>query len=112
MTIEQTRVIDAIADDVDDGIATLILTDHLDWDASQPDHLLLLQEKLNAYIAFFESGEIFESRPHLRNRKIVVKIVGLYPLSADAAEFIDRAKEVLAGINLGLEFELNEHALD
>lgn len=112
MTIERTRVVDAIADDIDEGIATLLLTDHLEWDASQPDHLLLLQEKLNTYIAFFESGEIFESRPHLRNRKIAVKIVGLYPLSANAAEFVARAKEALAKINLGLTFELNEHALD
>jgi hypothetical protein len=112
MTIEQTRIIDAIADDIVEGVASLIISDHLEWDKTQPNHLLLLQEKINTYITFFESGEIFENRTQLKNRRIVVKVVGLYPLSLDAEEFLRRAREVLSGIGLGLVFELNEHALD
>ena len=112
MTIEKTRVIDFIADDVDDGIASLVITDHLEWDATQPTHLVLLQEKINTYITFFESGEIFENREHLRNRRLRIKVIGLYPLSSEAQAFYKRAGEVLRSIGLDLEFELTENALD
>ena len=112
MTIEQTRVIDFIADDAANGISSLVITDHLEWDATQPNHLLLLQEKINTYITFFESGEIFETREHLHNRALRVKVVGLYPLSSEAQAFYKRVREVLQSIGLDLEFELTEHALD
>jgi hypothetical protein len=111
MSVEQTRVVDMIAENADDDEACLIITDHLEWGSSQPDHLLVLQEKINSYISFFESGEVFEGREHLRNRRLKLKVIGLYPLNAQAQEFYDRAGSILSGIGLPLIFELNEHAL-
>ncbi len=43
----------------------LVMTDHLEWGdkAEQGEHLLVLQEKINSYIAFIESGEIYTEIP-------------------------------------------------
>ena len=43
------------------------------WDDSE--HLLLLQEKLNSYLAFIESGEIYESYPRAMGRQLVIDLV-------------------------------------
>lgn len=112
MSIEQSGIVDFIADDSVAGLASLVITDHLRWGLEVPNHLYLLQEKLNTYIRFVESGEIYEGREHLRNRKLVLKVVGLYPLPEEAEEFYRRAQEVLQEIDLELSFELNAHALD
>lgn len=101
-----------IADEIDDEIASLILTDHLEWNASQPTHLLLLQEKINTYLQFYESGEIFENREHLRNRKIIIKVVGLYPPNDEAKAFYMQVRKVLQTIGLELVFELAEDDLE
>ena len=34
----------------------MLITDHLDWQ-DEYKHLLILQEKINAYIGFCESGQ-------------------------------------------------------
>ena len=39
--------------------ALALVIDDTDW-SDEDDHLLALQEKLNAYAAFIESGEVFE----------------------------------------------------
>ena len=68
MSIVETKVVDIIAvPEWEPENVILVITDHLEWGdkAQQGEHLLLLQEKINTYIAFIESGEILESYPHL-----------------------------------------------
>lgn len=60
MTIEQLDKVDVIANDNEKVI--LVISDHLEWD-DQNEKLLLLQDKLNLYLSFIESGEIFEQYP-------------------------------------------------
>lgn len=61
MSVENPNVIDIIHTDKDGGHVTLTVTDHLEW--GDGEHLLKLQDKLNKYLAFVESGEIFEKYP-------------------------------------------------
>jgi hypothetical protein len=60
MGVQQTTVIDAIGIDKVTGAVHLTIADALEWGAS---HLRLLQEKLNAYPAFVESGELHSAYP-------------------------------------------------
>ncbi|MGO8134287.1 DUF6572 domain-containing protein, partial [Rhizobium ruizarguesonis] len=57
MALDETNVIDAIGVDKATGELVLTITDHLEWKGSDSEHLLLLQEKLNTYLGFVESGE-------------------------------------------------------
>lgn len=59
MSIEDQGSVDAIGID-QEGVVVRTLSDHLEWDDG---HLFLLQEKINTYLAFLESGEVFETYP-------------------------------------------------
>ena len=69
MSVEQTDKIDFIGSDKESNSIILTISDHLDWEDSER-HLLLLQEKLNNYLAFCESGEILEVYPQAKNKHI------------------------------------------
>lgn len=60
MGLEQAAVIDFIGIDEVSGVVHLTIADAREWDA---DHLRVLQEKLNAYLAFVESGELYSAYP-------------------------------------------------
>lgn len=64
MSMTETNVVDIIAvPDWEPENVVLVITDHLEWGdkAQQGEHLLLLQEGMNTYIASIESGELLES---------------------------------------------------
>ncbi len=63
MTVEQTELIDSVSLDQAGAICTLGILDDLSWDDA---HLQLLQDKLNTYLRFIESGEIFVQYPALQ----------------------------------------------
>ena len=106
MTIEQTGIVDILAIDKDTGNVRLVITDHRAWNVDAHEHLRLLQEKINTYLRFIESGEMLETRPDTRGRDVVIGIVGKHPLSQEAQEFLKTAQEVVEKAGFGLEFEL------
>jgi len=55
MSVEQRKVIDFVGISKADGRAILTISDHLPWLADN-EHLLILQDKINDYLAFLESG--------------------------------------------------------
>ncbi len=61
MSVDQTQVIDVVSKDPK-GTIVLSISDHLDWDNTK-QHLLILQEKINTYLNFVDSGEICEKYP-------------------------------------------------
>ena len=106
MTIEQTSTIDILAIDKATGNVKLVITDHRAWDTDSDEHLQLLQQKINTYLRFIESGEMLETRPDTRGRDVVIAIVGKHPLSEEAQEFFDAAQGVVKKAGFDLEFEL------
>ncbi len=105
MSIETPNVIDICAVVKSRGCALLIITDHLEWGSREASHLAALTAKLNAYVGFIESGEIFESYPAARGRALVIRVLGKYPLTRDAAKFYSVAGEAVARAGCSLEFE-------
>jgi len=94
MSIDQARVIDRILLDSQTDDILLIITDHLEWSGIEDEcehdheHMLKLQEKLNAYLSFVESEEIYETYPRLKGRSVVIEVVCKFPLSDRAQNFI------------------------
>lgn len=97
MSIRRTKVVDWLG--IEKGTGDLILTvvDDEDW-RDEHEHLELLQEKLNTYLAFIESGEVYErlasdlSRSVAKTTPIKVSILAKHVLPPLAAEFLDHAK--------------------
>ena len=101
MSIEQTDLIDIISIDRLTGETILTISDHLDWSDSEA-HLLLLQNKLNRYLAFVESGEIFRSYPKAKDRPIVFTVVFKFRPNEEGRAFLDKVRPIVesAGITL------------
>ena len=108
MTIDQTNVVDFIGIERDTGRVSLTISDHLDWEEDEGEHLLMLQEKLNSYLNFVENGELEESYPHTRGRSVVIKIFAKYPLSQEAEKFFRLAKDFIEKAGFSLEFRVLE----
>jgi hypothetical protein len=99
----QEKVIDVIGVDKKTGEVILTVSDHLSWE-DEMKHLLLLQEKINSYLAFIESGEILESYPDAKNRSPVISIKAMHEPSAEALRFFAKVKNVAAGAGIGFQY--------
>lgn len=106
MSIEQVNTIDAIGIGNDSGKVVLTVSDHLEWD---DEHLLLLQEKLNAYISFIESGELFDAYPDAKGRLAVINIVCKYSLNQRGLDFVGRLKNILDGAGIELSIHVSNN---
>ena len=58
MSILDKNKIDGIGKSKTENKIALMIADHLDWE-NELQHLTLLQEKINDYISFIESGQIY-----------------------------------------------------
>jgi hypothetical protein len=65
------------------------------------EHLFCLQEKLNSYLRFVESGEIIAIYPKAAGRHIVFDVVQKYPAPQEASWFFERALKAINGAGFG-----------
>jgi len=89
MTVEDVDKIDFVTGERQTGDMILTISDHLDWDENEGEHLLVLQKKLNTYLEFIESGRIYAKVPQAVGRKIVIQVMGKFPLSEEARKFFE-----------------------
>jgi len=106
MSIEQAETIDFATFDKTSGDLWLTISDHLPWSEEEGAHLVLLQNKLNAYLRFIESGEILRKFPDAKGRLVVINWVGKFPLSRQAEVFLSKAKGAIEGAGIRLQFSL------
>lgn len=99
MTLDNTSIVDAAGIESGSGVVVLTIADAWDWDDT-PTHLAALQNKLNSYFEFVESGQIWESFPARIGGKIRIDIIGRFLIPAAAQELIRQANEVAAELKL------------
>ena len=101
MSIEQPHAIDRLAVDAASATCTLTIVDHLPWDAA---HLQALQAKINRYLQFIQSGEIFTADPDAADCQLVIAISAIHAPTVEADRFIEHARALLedAGIELSI----------
>jgi hypothetical protein len=69
MSIDDPTVVDFIALERDGSILVLVVSDHRDW--QEPlEHIWALQEKLNSYAAFIESGDVWAAASKRGGRQL------------------------------------------
>ena len=101
MGVEQTTVIDAIGIDQVTGAVHLTIADALAWDAA---HLRLLQDKLNAYLAFVESGELYSAYPSAAGRPVVLDLRLRHRPDAEAMRFLEQARALIGQAGFALHY--------
>lgn len=105
MSVLEPDTIDIISTDRQ-GRVVLTVTDHLRWDDEK--HLAILQKKLNAYLAFAESGEIYEKYPDARGRKFLFRVSCKFRPDAAGLDFLAGVKEIVE--KAGFEFQYDVFA--
>ena len=104
MSVDQPNVVDIISNS-QSGEIVLTISDHLDWTDTH-GHLLVLQEKINTYLRFLESGEIYQRYPDATGRKIIIKVVFQLEPNLEARSFLSKARTIVEGAGFGFAFEL------
>jgi hypothetical protein len=103
VTIVETDKIDLVATRPDSTVVRLVITDHLGWE-DVGGHLQLLQDKLNTYLAFVESGQLhrLEQPPVPAAPEVRIEIAVPEALPAEGEEFVGHARVFLAERGIGL----------
>ena len=104
MTIEEVDKIDRLAFNRENGDVFLIISDHLAWDENEGEHLLALQAKLNTYLEFVESGQLYAKYPRAIGKKIIFYVVGKFPLSDEASKLYRLAGKAIQDYGYSLQF--------
>jgi hypothetical protein len=101
MSIEDTQTVDAIGTE-SDGTIVLTISDHLEWN---DEHLYLLQEKINSYLSFVESGEIYEVYAAAKDGEIKINVVCKYQPTTEGTSFLSKCTQTItqAGFKFGYE---------
>ena len=101
MSIEKSHAVDGLGVSRLDGKIILIISDHLAWRDTQ-QHFDLLEKKVNAYLSFVASGQLYEVLPDARDKGIRIELIHEHAPDEKAIEFLTAIKEQLNSI--GLEF--------
>ena len=95
MAIWQTDVIDCMA--INNGNElVLVMTDHLQF-IEQYDykHLIQIQKKLNAYIAFIENEQYKEHHPNTNFERFVIEMHFIFEPSKTAKDFFAHVRQAI-----------------
>jgi hypothetical protein len=104
VTIETSDTVDIVAFRPQGGVVELCITDHLDWsDATR--HATLIQDKVNAYLDFVESGQLGEVQtPGFPARvRVTIVVACLHEPPSTSDSFFNRLEEALQKFGIGLE---------
>ena len=101
MSIEQSDRVDAVGVDASSGKVILTISDDLDW-SDESSHLLALQDKLNAYLQFIESGELLSADPDATRRKVVIDVVTRLEIPTSGLRFLEEVRPILGSTGIEL----------
>ena len=107
MSVDETDKIDLLVTDREKTHVLLVIADHLDWEEfDEGHHLELLQDKINAYLDFVESGQLVEARPDLTGLPVIIRVDAKYPPSKKAEKFYRAVGPVATEVGVSLELHL------
>ena len=107
MSITDLGKVDLVATRPGSRVVKLVITDHLRWD-DFPAHAELLQEKINSYLEFIESGQLAALKNPLipESPEIWITLAAEWPPSTQAQAFLAQINEFLG--SAGLRFEVQQ----
>lgn len=94
MSVVDTDSIDAIGLDKEARRVFLSIIDPLVWDQENV-HLFTLQEKINTYLHFIESGELLKAMPDSEGFDIAIELILKHMPTDEAITFFDKSMQIL-----------------
>ncbi|MBL0317836.1 MAG: hypothetical protein IPP74_00775 [Alphaproteobacteria bacterium] len=96
MSVSDIRKIDMIGTSQESQRVVLTISDHLEWENDINTHLFILQEKINTYLGFIESNEIYKTFPDSINRDIEIRIYFKCAPPPSTSNFFRKIEEILS----------------
>ncbi len=94
MSVAETDSIDAIGIEQQEKRIYLSIIDPLAWD-DENVHLYTLQEKINTYLYFIESGELLKAFPDAKGFDVAIELLLKHMPSNAALDFLDKTIQIL-----------------
>lgn len=94
MSVIETDSIDAIGVEKEVKRVFLSIIDPLVWDHDNV-HLYTLQEKINTYLYFIESGELIKALPDATGFDVAIELILKYIPTDAAITFFDKTTQLL-----------------
>ena len=104
MGLRSPDTIDGIRLKRDGKSFALDIEDNWDWSIER-QHLEALQTKLNTYIHYIRSGDVYSHFPDATQRQFVITISAKHEFTETAFEFLKRAADVLSEFDIGLVYK-------
>ncbi|ABK88201.1 TPA: DUF6572 domain-containing protein [Bacillus cereus] len=108
MALHDTDQVDLVLiDDENENNVYLTIFDALNWENEEieGEHILLLQDKINTYLGFIESEEIYEKVPNTAGRKyFIIQVYAQHVPSYYGKKFYNMVSEQLGEAGYGFEF--------
>lgn len=109
MSILDKNQVDGIGKSNTENKIALLLADHLDW-SDELQHLTLLQDKMNAYLSFIESGQIYAVYPDAKSVDgFIFELKFKYAPTENALKLIDVFRKSTA--DLRIEYRVGVESL-
>ena len=99
MSIVEKNIIDGIGITRDKKGIVLMISDHLKW-KEEYKHLLMLQEKINAYLTFWEEKQYMEIYKDDKFEYGIIEIYFKYNATEKCKQFIGVVNEQIIKLNL------------
>ena len=111
MSVVDSKTVDGAALTNDKNGIILLITDHVDW-RDEYEHLVMLQEKINAYISFLENKEYEDI---YRGENIMYGIIEIhfsYSLTANAEKFLQSVQNQVAELGVKIQYCVSQEGAD
>ncbi|QJP13724.1 hypothetical protein G3545_08670 [Starkeya sp. ORNL1] len=105
MTIDNFEVIDALGLSPSDDVVLLMIFDGWDW-TDEWMHLVTLQEKINVYFGFVESGQVYENYPIAVGRQLCIDIIAKFPLPGVGEDFLKQASAAAGELGITIRHKV------
>lgn len=107
MSVMDEGVIDNMGLRKNEKSLNLYIFDHLAWGLEADDvHIFMLQNKLNDYLQYIDSGQVNERYKVEDYENIIIRVIAKYPFSYDCVQFLDKAKRYINDAGFELEWEV------
>lgn len=106
MSVVETNKIDGIAKGSNEGELFFLITDHLDWE-NEYEHLIILQDKINAYLSFIESEQYMEIYANDTFKNFVIEIHFKNKISENCKKFLKVVSDQVVDFNIQIQIEMS-----
>jgi hypothetical protein len=94
MSIQDSKTVDFVSLASEPNTALLVVSDHFDW-TNTLDHQFALQEKLNAYLSFIESHELYARFPKAKGKRVEIRVMFQHEPDPSGINFLRNVRHAI-----------------